>query len=141
MQGFTAVTTVDRIVGTTVALLTVAIIIVIYYHKLRWFKSRGLVVLLVSYSLIVLAAFIFGTMTDDGYGWQFLPLMVLTAPWSFVIPAPLVEILPNWRLSNWLGTLLANFFVLTVLCGGLNVLLVYLLTRRIASHRGIPKIT
>ena len=110
------------------AVLTVAIIglAVLCRNQFRRSRQRGLVAVLYGYNVLLLALFILGLLADDGYGWAFVPLMICTAPWSFLAPAIVHGTVGNWFASGLIG----NFVLFVVLCGGINSLLLYGIVRR-----------
>jgi len=136
-----AITTLHRAIAAAVAFSVMACPLTVCYWKVRAGKKRGLWVVLGSYILVMLAAFLFGALADDGFGWAFLPLMILTAPWSFFVAAPLSGMLDKWGIENWIGPLLMNFLLLAVVCGGLNMLLMCFFIRKIAHPEDRPSIT
>jgi hypothetical protein len=73
----------------------------------------------------------FGLITDDGYGWAFLPFMIATAPWSFFAPMLAREPVGDWFLSGLVG----NFALFVVVCGGINSFLLYKLVDRVLYQR------
>lgn len=133
-------TTLHRAIATVVALCVMSIALALCYRKLRARKRQGLWVALGCYCLVLLGTFLFGVIADDGFGWAFLPLMIVTAPWSFFVAAPVSETLNKWGLS-WIGPLLMNFLVIVVISGGLNILLLYFFIKRIAFPPARPSIT
>ena len=81
-----------------------------------------------SYLLLLLALFLLGTLEHlvDSEGMGFLPLLLLTTPWSWLL-------IPTWDLSIWgngpLGADLAVFVTCNLLAGSANSYLLYLLIR------------
>jgi hypothetical protein len=115
-----------RYLGAVV--LTVAIIVLAALCRRQFQRStqRGLLVVLHGYSILLFALFIVGLLADDGYGVAFIPLMVCSAPWSFLAPGLL-----HGPIGNWFATgLIGNFVLLVVLCGGMNCILLCLIIRK-----------
>jgi hypothetical protein len=131
----------QRAIASAVALLAVIVSVAVCSHEAGAENRRGLRIVLGGYKLVLLATFLFGVLTDDGFGWAFLPLMVATAPWSFFAAGPLSRLLDQWGIGNWIGPLLMNFLVLMVVCGGLNVLVLYFFIRKIGYPGDRPSIT
>jgi hypothetical protein len=70
----------------------------------------------------VLIAFIWGCIRDDGFGWAFLPTMVLTAPWSFGVihrPNALVSMIEPFHDAP-----------LFLIAAAINISIAYLLKKR-----------
>lgn len=132
-------TTSHRAIATAVALFAAAICLIVCHRKVKTGKARVVWAILGGYNLVLLSAFIFGVVTDDGFGWAFLPLMVLTAPWSFLVAARFSEMLDKMGLG--IGPFLMNFLVSVVVCGGLNMLVLYFFIRKIAYPEDRPRIT
>ncbi len=126
------ITTLQRTIAGAVALFAMTVSFAVCLRGARVGNKRGLWIGLGSYGFILLAAFFGGVLFDDGFGWAFLPLMVITAPWSFFVAAPISRIFDEWGLSKWTGPFLMNFLLLVVVCGGLNMLLFYFLVKKIA---------
>jgi hypothetical protein len=121
-----------RAIAAAVGLLYLTLTLSVCSRKAGAGKRRGLWIVMGGYNLVVLAAFLFGAITDDGFGWAFLPLMVTTAPWSFFAAGPVSGLLDQLGIGHWIGPLLMNFLVLIVLCGGLNMLVLYFFIRKVA---------
>jgi hypothetical protein len=120
---------------TAVAVLAVLFILVAVVCWLGFRRSSRpwLFPILGAYNLLLLALFMLGVVRDDGYGWAFLPFMVAAAPWSFV--APIVAHGPlGWLVSGIAG----NFVLFVVICGGVNSMLLYALSRRILYPSSQP---
>lgn len=77
------------------------------------------------YAALLLTAFVFGILVDDGFGVAFVPLMLITAPWSFFLQA-----FGGVHSGFEQSALLQTFLLLVVVCGGLNALLLSLVVRR-----------
>ena len=90
---------------------------------------------------MMLGAFLWGSATDDGYGWRFLPLMVMTAPWSFWLAGPLSGILDHLGIGTRIGPNLMTFLVAVVVCGGLNMVVLSLAARTIGRRNDKLSIT
>lgn len=133
-------TMLQRATAASVALAVTTLALVLIHRKIRFGEKRGLWVVLACYCLALLAAFLFGVIADDGLGWGFLPLLTITAPWSFLVAPPLSAVLNGWGLSR-IGPLLMNFLLVVVICGGLNMLLLYFFITRVAYPPERPKIT
>lgn len=127
--------------GIAVAVLAATIFVVLCLRQVKLRKAPRFHLTISSYSVLLSAAFLFGVLYDDGFGWAFLPLMVAAAPFSFLIAAPLGRILDKLGVSNWTGPLLMDFVLLVLVCGGLNMLLLYILFKKISGSEKMPKIT
>ena len=70
------------------AVLSAGIIVLTTISWLRWRRGgrKGILIALYGYNIILMALFILGLISDDGFGWAFLPLLLCTAPWSFLLP-------------------------------------------------------
>jgi hypothetical protein len=114
------------------AAILVAAMVTMFFVGRRLYRSgerKRLVLVLLGYNELLLALFVVGLLTDDGFGWAFLPLMICTAPWSFLAPA-----LAHGPVGGWFASGLAgNFVMLVVLCGGVNSLLLYLIVKGMSS--------
>lgn len=102
-------------------------IVVIYRRVARQGKRPWIARALGGYGILLVALFIFGQVADTGYGWTFLPVMVFTAPWSFMVSMVPRGIIMDWFASGWFG----NFVLIVVICGGLNSLLLYVILRKV----------
>lgn len=81
------------------------------------------------YVAVVLFLFLLGALENivDSEGMGFLPLIILTAPWSWLL-------MPTWDLPIWGSRLLSRELMVFVTCCGLsgtaNSYLLYILLRR-----------
>ncbi len=114
------------------AVILVVVMVAMFFVGRRLHRSaerKRVVLALFGYNELLLALFVVGLLTDDGFGWAFLPLMICTAPWSFLAPA-----LAHGPVGSWFASgLTGNFILLVVLCGGVNSLLLYLIVKRVSS--------
>ena len=96
-------------------------------------RKRIIILALFGYNELLLTMFIYGLLTDDGFGWAFLPLMICTAPWSFLASDFAQGPFGAWLVSGLIG----NFVLFVGLCGGMNTLLLYGILRR-TSYPTVP---
>ncbi|HZQ43230.1 MAG TPA: hypothetical protein VFA99_08255 [Acidobacteriaceae bacterium] len=89
---------------------------------------------LFGYNILLMALFILGLLADDGFGWAFLPLLLCTAPWSFIINTVLLH---AGFAAGWFDGLIGNFILFVVLCGGTNSALLYLLITRVIYPKAV----
>lgn len=116
-----------RYLGAAVLSAGIILLGIVGWLRSRQSGSKGVLTVLCGYNMLLMALFILGLLADDGFGWAFFPLMVSTAPWSFVLP----PILLHWTNGNWFGfDLIGNFTLLVLVCGGINSALLYLLMRK-----------
>ena len=118
-----------RYLGTAILLAVMIMGFFVGRSLYRSSERKRIVLAVFSYNELLMALFIVGLLVDDGFGWAFLPLMVCTAPWSFLAPA-----LAHGPIGGWFASgLIGNFVLLVVLCGGLDSLLLYLILKRVSS--------
>lgn len=98
-----------------------------------WRRPNWLHAVLGGYGTFLIALFLRGVLIDDGYGWAFLPLLIATAPWSFLM-LWLIRWIPAWFASGLLG----NFVLIVILCGGLNCLMAFFVASRIRHPSSSP---
>lgn len=101
-------------------------------------KMRRPVVWAVTYLFVLLLFFLFGALEYrvDSEGMGFLPLLVLTSPWSWLLMA-------TWDFPIWgngpLGTYASIFVTCNIISGTLNSYVLYFLVKwrqRRAAARG-----
>lgn len=88
------------------AAILVAAIVTMFFVGRRLYRSKErkrFVFALLGYNELLLALFVVGLLTDDGFGWAFLPLMICTAPWSFLAPALAHGLVGSWFASGLTG--------------------------------------
>lgn len=73
-----------RIVAAVLALVIVGVI-VISVRGFRRARHRRSYAIIGAYDVVLLALWAGATLVDDGYGAAYLPGIILTAPWSFVV--------------------------------------------------------
>lgn len=102
------------------------------------------------YNVILLLLFFLGMMTQIKLeGWGFVPLIVLTLPFSLCMGffAPLMDHVlgtgANFRFpgSSFEATLLIHFVFFNVLCGAVNSCILYALLKRRWRRQGQEKAT
>ena len=91
-----------------------------------------------TYFFLLLFFFLRALLTDDGYGWAYMPVFVATAPWAFLFNS-----LPDWFMAAFAGSLVGNFLFFVGLCGGLNAGIVLLLSYLTVKRRSqaMPSVT
>ena len=125
-----------RYLGTVILLAVMIIEFFVGRSLYRSSKWSRIVLALFGYNEFLIALFILGLLADDGFGWAFVPLMVCTAPWSFLSTALVHGFIGTWFASGLIG----NFVLLVVLCGGLDSLLLYLMLKSVfSSSSTIPR--
>ncbi len=115
-----------RYLGAAVLSAGIILLATMCWKRFRHGGRQRLLAVLYGYNVLLMALFIVGLLADDGYGWAFVPLMICTAPWSFLAPAVVHGTVGNWFASGLTG----NFVLFVVLCGGINSLLLYVVIRR-----------
>ena len=113
--------------GIVILAAVIVAIVLLCWQAVRHGGRLWLTGILGGYSILLVVLFIVGLLSDDGYGWSFLPLMILTAPWSFMVSMVPRGFVMDWFASGWFG----NFVLFVVLCGGVNVLLLYTVVGRV----------
>jgi hypothetical protein len=87
------------------------------------------------YELLLTVLFAVGMVVDIQYkseGWAFIPMFVMSAPWSFIATITIV----NTALMAWVARgVFENYLFFVIICGGLNCSLFYLVAKRL----GYPK--
>jgi hypothetical protein len=116
-----------RYLGIVFLAAVIVAIAVLCWQAIRHGGRPWLTGILGGYSILLVVLFIVGLLSDDGYGWAFLPLMILTAPWSFMVSMVPRGFVMDWFASGWFG----NFVLFVVLCGGVNDLLLYAVVGRV----------
>lgn len=104
-----------------------AVISLLCWRRFRRSEKPWMYPLVGGYNLIVLATYIVGLVRDDGFGWAFLPMMIVTAPWSFMSLLMRRGSITGCFASGLIG----NLVLFVLLCGGLNSLLLYAVFRRV----------
>jgi hypothetical protein len=96
-------------------------------------SKRGAWIVLSGYAASLVATFIFGALVDDGFGVAFVPLFLITLPFSYFVPSWVVNILGTSRLSASIVALYMNFALLVVICGGLNSVILFWVIGKISN--------
>jgi hypothetical protein len=82
------------------------------------------------YVFVLLILFLFGQLGNDiTEGASFLPLILLTAPWSFLVP-----LIPISELKQFADSAYGVFVLLPVVSGGINAFILFRLLRRQELH-------
>ena len=86
------------------------------------------------YYLFLIASSIVGLLIDDGYGWGFLPVIVATMPSYLLVPVLTQGAIGRWLANGYFG----SFVLVFVICGGMNSLAFYLITRLVGHAPHLP---
>lgn len=117
-----------------VSALLVAVAIFLFRSIRRKGKRPWPVISVAVYEILLLLAFLFGTLTQvSSEGFGYLPLLAITTPWSWLSLWLLSSISSIDRIFSGIGlseTFLINFFLFVGLCGSVNSCLLFLLLRQ-----------
>jgi hypothetical protein len=106
------------------SVLLIGLLALLAYTYRRTRKVTPLLIIGFYYVLLTLLS-VYGLIRDDGYGWAFLPMVIATMP-SYLLTTFLREgALAHWFASGYFGSFVLAF----VICGGLNSLGFYLITK------------
>jgi len=126
----------SRIVATSVVVVSAVATVVTCSRGIRHTGRVGVYGALGACLNILLLLFLLGVWRDDGYGWAFIPMMTATLPWSAMVTSVSTISIPSWWFpSGAIGSILVNYIVYVILCGGANCLVLYFMVSRL-FYRG-----
>jgi hypothetical protein len=111
--------------------LVIACVTAVSIRGFKRSKHPRLYAIIGAYDVVLLTLWTGASLVDDGYGAAYLPGVIITAPWSFLVIFLVVKGPAGILFTGgWLGNFIENFVMFVVLCGGMNNFLLYYVIRK-----------